>query len=341
MMTTTGRAALFHGVGQPLELAWFPVPEPVGSEVLVRVTCCTLCASDLHTHAGRREAPTPAVLGHEIVGRIEAINPGSRLTVGDRVTWSIAASCGACFFCGDGLPQKCERLRKYGHERSTPDRPFTGGLADHVLLEPGTFILRVPDEIPDVVAAPANCATATAAALLRAGGFTAGRTVAILGAGVLGVTAAALARASGAREVIVCDPNADRRARAGEFGATRTGEEADPGADLVLECAGTAESVAAALALPRVGGTVVLAGTVRPTPPVPLDPERVVRRLLTIRGVHNYAPVDLETAVAFLAGPGRAFPFAGLVGRSFSLEAIEEAFAHAHAHPGSRVAVVP
>jgi threonine dehydrogenase-like Zn-dependent dehydrogenase len=199
----------------------------------------------------------------------------------------------------------------------------------------------VPDEIPDPVAAMANCATATAAALLRAGGFLPGRRVAILGAGVLGVTAAAMARAGGAREVSVADPSAERRARAAEFGATHTDESIGPGADLVLECAGTAESVAAALALPRVGGTVILAGTVRPTPPVPLDPERVVRRLLTIRGVHNYAPADLEVAVAFLAGPGRAFPFAGLVGRTFALDEVEEAFAHAHAHPGSRVAVAP
>src|SRR5262245_4908195 len=97
-----GRAALFHGPGRSLELTRHPVPEPRGAEVLVRVTCCTLCRSDLHTHAGRRPAPTPIVLGHEIVGRIKAFGPdavrtnlrGETLAPGDRVTWTLAASCG-------------------------------------------------------------------------------------------------------------------------------------------------------------------------------------------------------------------------------------------------------
>src|SRR5262249_21377023 len=151
---------------------------------------------DLHTHAGRRPAPTPTVLGHKVVGRIEAFGReapphdfrGKALTVGDRVSWSVAAGCGRCFFCAEGLPQKCESLFKYGHERVTNERPFAGGLADFVLLAPGTATLRVPDDIADVLAAPANCATATVAAVLRCGGENlAGRTVLILGAGLLGL----------------------------------------------------------------------------------------------------------------------------------------------------------
>src|SRR5437867_2112418 len=101
-----GRVVLFHGPDRPLELARFAVPEPRGAEVLIRVSCCTLCRSDLHTHAGRRPGPTPAVLGHEIVGRIAALGPdaprtdlqGAGLAVGDRVTWTVVTSCGRCFF---------------------------------------------------------------------------------------------------------------------------------------------------------------------------------------------------------------------------------------------------
>src|SRR5262249_22987300 len=69
------RAVVFSGAGHRLQMIRFPVPEPHGTELLVRVTCCTLCRSDLHTHAGRRIEPTPTVLGHEIVGRIEAFGP--------------------------------------------------------------------------------------------------------------------------------------------------------------------------------------------------------------------------------------------------------------------------
>src|SRR5262249_10496086 len=140
------RAALFTGFGEPLELVRFPTPEPRGAEVLVRIACCTLCRSDLHTHIGRRNEPTPTVLGHEIVGRIEAFGPeavrvdaaGTPAAVGTRVTWAIAVGCGKCFFCADDLPQKCERPYKYGHVRAVRDLPLGGGLADYTVLVPGT-----------------------------------------------------------------------------------------------------------------------------------------------------------------------------------------------------------
>src|SRR5262249_2688620 len=113
------------------------------------------------------------------------------------------------------------------------------------------------------------------------------------------------------------------------------------GADVVIELAGVADCVCAGLALIRTGGTLILAGTVAPTPARALDPQDVVRRMVTIRGVHNYQPRDLESALSFLAGPGRDFPFASLVGATFPLERVEEAFAHAHANPGLRTAVAP
>jgi alcohol dehydrogenase len=356
------RAVVFTAPGKPLELVRFPVPEPRGAELLVRVSCCTLCRSDLHTHAGRRTEPTPTVLGHEIVGRIEAFGPaapqqdatGAPLSVGSRVTWAIAVGCGSCFFCAEDLPQKCEHPYKYGHHRLAPERPLGGGLADCIVLVPGTVCFRVPDCVPDQVAAPANCATATVAALLRHGGPVAGRTVLVLGAGVLGVTACAMARAAGARAVMVSDPVPVCRERALAFGATyafsgdaeelaaRVGEVTQGrGADLVLELAGRAETVQAGLALTRTGGTVVLAGTVLPVGNMGFDPENVVRRMLTIRGVHNYHPHDLATALEFLARSGGDFPWQSLVVASYPLEQAEQAFAAAHAQPGVRVAVVP
>ncbi len=354
------RAMLFHGCDRPLEVARLPIPTPRGAEVLVRVTCCTLCSSDLHTHAGRRTVATPTVLGHEIVGCIEAFAPGAArrdfrgagLAVGDRVSWSVAASCGDCFFCADGLPQKCVSLFKYGHQRVQMEQPFAGGLADYVLLVPRSALFRVPDGLSDALAAPANCATATIAAVLRTAGVVAGRSVLIFGAGMLGLTACALAQSSGATAVLVSDPDPARRARALVFGATHAFSPDElatgvaevtqgRGADVTLELAGVAGTVAAGLTLTRIGGTLVLAGTVLPTPSVPLDPEAVVRRMLTIRGVHNYVPSDLATALDFLDGAGNAYPFAELVSRTFRLDEVEQAFAHAHAHPGSRVAVVP
>jgi alcohol dehydrogenase len=359
----TGRTVVFGGAGRPLQVVRSAIDPPRGAEVLVRVACCTLCRSDLHTHAGRRAEPTPSVLGHEVVGRIEAFGPdaahvdgaGMAAKVGDRITWAVVAGCGTCFYCRVAdLPQKCVRLYKYGHRRPEDERASGGGLADFVRLVPGTFWLRVPDDLPDVVAAPANCATATAAALVRHAGQVAGNTVVVLGAGVLGVTVCAMARVAGAAAVVVSDPVPDCRARAAQFGATHafSAEPADVragvreltdgrGADVVVELAGVAATVRTAMSLVRPGGTVLLAGTVAPVGTIELDPEEAVRRMLTIRGVHNYHPRDLSAAVAFLAGPGRGFPWSNLVAAEYPLEETELAFAHAHREPGARVAVRP
>lgn len=355
-----GQSVLFAGAGRPLERVRAAAPAPRGAEVLVRVSCCTLCRSDLHTHAGRRIEPTPSVLGHEIVGRIEAFGPdathtdgaGTPARVGDRITWAIAVGCGACYFCADDLPQKCATPYKYGHRRAGDDRPSGGGLADHVVLVPGTYWLHVPAAIPDVVAAPANCATATAAAILRYAGLVAGRTVLVLGAGVLGVTVCAMARTGGATTVVAADPVAACRDRAVQFGAAHAfapdaavagvkGLTDDRGADIVVELAGSADAVRTGLEVVRTGGTLLLAGTVAPVGAVALDPEAVVRRMLTVRGVHNYHPRDLVTALAFLAGPGRDYPWESLVVARYPLEAAEEAFARAHLEAGGRVAVIP
>ncbi len=356
------RAVLFTDPKESLEVVTFATPEPADEELLVRVTCCTLCRSDLHTHSGRRTEPTPTVLGHEIVGRIAAFGKlaarvdyrGTPAEIGSRITWAVAVGCGQCFFCANDLPQKCEHPYKYGHRRTDRTSPNGGGLADHIVLHPRTAWFVLPDALSDRIAAPANCATATAAAVIRYAGPLAGRSVLVLGAGVLGVTACAMAHEAGARVVMVSDPAVGNRERAKAFAAgmafAADSEELaasvaqatqQHGADVVLELAGTAETARNALALARTGGVVVLAGTVAPTTPLTLDPENIVRRMLTIRGVHNYHPRDLEAALAFLAGPGQAYPFAELVGAEFPLEEVAAAFTHAHGHPGIRAAVIP
>jgi alcohol dehydrogenase len=356
------RAVVFHGPARPLELVRFSMPKVRNEEVLVRVNCTTLCRSDLHTHAGRRTESTPALLGHEIVGRIVEFGSsaacvdasGQAATVGDRISWTVAVGCGHCFFCTEDLPQKCERPYKYGHERVSLELPVGGGLAEYVVLVPGTCWFRVPEELSDRVAAPANCATATVAALFRHAGSVTGRSVLVLGAGVLGATACAMAHASGARLILASDPVPASRERVLIFGATHSfSSEVEElarcvaevtkgrGADVVLDLSGMAQSVQAGLRLTRTGGTLILAGTVAPTTPVAIEPEQVVRRMLTIRGVHNYHPRDLQTALAFLAGPGRSFPFESLIAAEYPLEDVEQAFAFAHSHPGVRVAVRP
>ncbi|MFG1635139.1 alcohol dehydrogenase catalytic domain-containing protein [Pseudonocardia alni] len=333
---TTARYARWDGVGAPFRLVTTALGAPGPGEVLVAVDLATVCGSDLHTTRGHRSSPVPGVLGHEQVGRVVATAPGLRhvdgapVRTGDRIVFSVAASCGECRRCRRGIPQKCADLHKYGHAPLDEARPLTGGFATHCLLAPGTATVVVPPAVPDEVAAPASCATATVAAVLDAAGSPGlGTRVLVTGAGMLGVTAAAMASRAGA-EVVVADPHADRRARARRFGAADTvGTPPERAFDVALELSGAPAAVRACLDALDVGGTAVLAGSVSPGPAVGLDPERLVRGLHTVVGVHNYAPRHLAAAVAFLVAEHTRFPFAELTGGPWSLDALDDAFAAA------------
>ena len=357
---TTSLAAIFHGSRRELELRQIEQPPPCGDEVLVSVLGCTLCGSDLHTFDGRREVAVPTILGHEIVGEICSHGDsaplrdlaGRELRIGDRVTWSVVATCGDCFYCLRGLPQKCLASVKYGHEPLRPQRELLGGLAEHCLLVPGTAIVRLPDELPLATACPASCATATISAALAAAGDARERNVCLFGAGLLGLTASAMLRVNGAANIVCVDVNEGRLARALEFGATHVAtpddlkKKAHPitgmhGFDVVLELSGSPAAVEDGWGLLRRGGILVLVGSVFPTPPVPISPEQIVRRNLTIRGVHNYVPQDLLQAVEFLTNHHHDFPFAELVEEWFPLESAAEAFQRGHDAGQIRVGVRP
>ncbi len=358
------QAAVFEGHPGQLVLKSIPLPLLRDDEILVRVSGCTLCGSDLHSIDGRRAVPVPSVLGHEIVGEIADFGrlasrmdlSGQPIQVGDRVTWAIVAHCGSCFFCQRGLPQKCLRGVKYGHEAMRPGLELRGGLAEYCLLAPGTSVIKLNRDVPLEVTCPASCATATIAAALDAiGDELQSRNVCVFGAGMLGLTACAMLRCRGASEVVCVDPVAMRRELATSFGATqaiapeqlssrdhaaeaplnRGSSTPAPiisnlvpfGFDAVIELSGSVAAIEAAIPLLRIGGTLVLVGSVFPTPAVPVLPEQIVRRQLTLKGVHNYAPRHLLQAVEFLATNHQRYPFASLVSQWLPLAAVPEHFA--------------
>ena len=357
------KAAVFRQVGAPLVLEQFPIPQLRGSEVLARVLCATICGSDLHSYFGRRHSPVPSVLGHEMVATIEAIGPagacdfrGRPLQPGDRITWSMVWSCGEWFNCVRGLRPKCQRLMKFGHEAITPQRSLIGGMAQHCHLPEGTAIFRVPGNVPDLVASPANCATATVAAVYRHVGPLADQIILIHGAGMLGLTACAMAAAGRAGRVVVLEPDAQRREMALRFGATDVIDSRLPAAEIVervrdlsagrggdvgIELAGYPESIELGIELLRMGGRFVMAGATFPSRPVQLLGEQLVRRMLQIVGVYNYAPEDLETALEFLSQTVDRYSFEELVGGRFPLHSVNEALAYAETRRPPRVAVFP
>lgn len=338
----------------------FGFPNMGTEEVLVETRMTTLCGSDLHTVRGERRTPLPTILGHETVGRVVGTGSehvqdlnGDIVEPGMRIVWTIGVSCGACRKCNTGLPQKCLWLRKYGHERVTQEWALNGGLSTHCHLLPGTGLVLVPEEVPDVAAVPASCATATAACAVRRVGNLTGTIVAVLGCGMLGLTIAAYALYAGAESVIACDPDANRRALARGVGATHAttpGELREvllelsdgEGAAAVFEMSGDSGAVEQALSLLATGGTAALVGSVSPSPGITLEPESVVRQMKTIIGTHNYAPQDLRDAVRFLKAKPYGERLAGLVQVVGGLGDTERAFTCA-AEPSARprMAIAP
>lgn len=340
--------ALWEG-GDAVRLVDVPLPDLEPGEVLVRLRLATVCGSDRHTVSGRRQSPSPSVLGHEGVGEVVALGrdgapgeDGTPLALGDRVVLGVTVACGVCDRCNADRSAKCRSVRKVGHEPFDSAWPLSGTYAHHVVLPAGATVARVPAGLPDVVAAPAGCATATVMATIEAAGPLEGRRVLVSGAGMLGITAVAAARDAGAAEVVVTDPDPGRRGLALRFGATSARGTDEPVGlvDVAIELSGASAAVERCLGALDVGGRLVLAGSVAPAPAVPLDAERVVRGWLTVTGVHNYEPRHLRAALDLLDRTRDAVPWEELVTSAVPLGEVGRLLA-GPAGTAPRAAVVP
>jgi alcohol dehydrogenase len=178
------------------------------------------------------------------------------------------------------------------------------------------------------------------------------RTICITGAGLLGLTASAMACSRGAAAVIVCDVHEERRVRARLFGATHCVtpeqlptvlEEVTGGhdADVGLEVSGAPAAFQTLWPNLRLGGSLVLVGAVFPSDPIPLAMEQIVRRNLTIRGIHNYGPRHLSQAVEFLKDAQHLYPFESIVAKWFPLQDVSAALNEAMNPKNIRVGVKP
>ena len=346
---------IFDGPGNPFRMEVRPLPRQLGyGEVLVATTLATVCSSDLHTVKGRRGAPVPCVLGHEGVGRVIAAGQGRPdVAPGARVTWSVVDSCGLCAACKrHHLPEKCQSLFKYGHAALGDGSGLNGCYASHILLRPGTHVVPVPESIPDPVVAPANCALATMVNVVSQLPDPC-ETVVIQGAGLLGLYGCALLRERGVKRVFCLDP-CERRVEAvsrfggipmkgvpGDSPAVRATilDSAPCGVDAVIEVAGDAATVPEGIQLLRPGGLYVFAGMVHPESALQITGEQVIRKCLTIRGVHNYSPRHLDEAICFLARTLPKYPYASLVSPSFALADLESAFSLAAEQKFFRVTI--
>ncbi len=309
------------------------VPSPGPGELKIRVEASGLCGTDLHIAAGEYPFATSGVtLGHEFAGTVvEAGGEVIGFGVGDRIVIDPNVPCRMCRYCHDSRPHLCENPQALGVT-------LDGGLAESAVL-PATQAYRVPDGL----SAEAAALTEPLACVLHAvdlGGLRPGERALILGAGPIGILCSMLLVAAGASEVLVSEPNPNRKERLEKIGATPIDPDAVSGdmADRVFECVGRPETMRAAVEAARPGATIMWVGVAAPDTEVPVRPYDVFKRELTIRGSYTN-PYVMDRALGLLAS-GR-LDWEKVVTHRFPLDQFDDAWAVHSEGAGLKVSVQP
>jgi propanol-preferring alcohol dehydrogenase len=243
-----------------------PLPAVGEKDILVRIMAAGICHSDVHYRAGISPVgPLPQTLGHEISGVVEEMGPQvSSVAVGDRVCLHYLVTCGDCHYCRTGNEQFCVQGQMLGKD-------CDGGYAEYISV-PARNAVRLPDEVSFGVGAVLMCSSATSFHALRKGRLEPGQTVAVFGAGGLGMSAIQLARAFGALEVYAVDINDDKLKLAEAHGAIPVNAlRNDPvaaiqrltdgkGVDVALEVIGLPQTMEQAVHSLAVMGRAVMVG---------------------------------------------------------------------------------
>ena len=261
------KAVRYHGPRQPFRLEEVNRHEPGAGEVLVRVAASGMCHTELHFKSGLLDlGVAPVTMGHEVVGRIEAVGEGvSADRVDERVIIYYYLGCLECASCRVGNEHLCPNLRaEYGFISD-------GGYAEYVTV-PARNAVPLPAVIPDVEAAPIGCGVTTAVHAAKLAEARVGEWIVIYGVGGVGFGLVQLSHAIGARTIAV-GRSAAKLDKALELGAevvVNAAEEnaaerirgitEDAGADVVFECVGTEESMQEASAALGRRGRLVFVG---------------------------------------------------------------------------------
>jgi L-iditol 2-dehydrogenase len=333
------RAAVYQGQGR-IALEEVPAPCAGAGEILLEMTACGLCGSDLM--AWYQDPRAPVVLGHEPVGRVAEAGDGCGFAAGERVFVHHHVPCFTCRLCRAGRHTLCDTFRA--------TRIDPGGLAELIRVPAPNVradVLRLPEDLPDLAATliePLGCVI-HGLLLARVGR---GSRVAVVGAGAMGLIQVQAALALGAGRVVAIEPRPGRRALAEAAGATAL-EGSEPGAvaealggdlaDAVMVCTANREAIAGALHLAGRAGVVQLFA---PTPPgelVGLDLGAVFFREVEIQSTYSAGPTDTRDALAMLAAG--AVDWRALLTHTVPLAEVGEAFRLARSGEAMKVVVVP
>ena len=323
-------AALLAGP-KSLELKEIDVPAVEPGGVLVRVSQCGVCGSDLHFYRGELPLPPGTCMGHEMSGEVAEVGPGVEdLRPGDRVCVEPLLVCGRCEYCRSGEYQLCRRRQLLG-------APLQGGFARYVQV-PSYCVYRLPDAV-DLEVGSLIEPLAVAVHGLRLAGLSVGDRVLVLGAGAIGLMSVVVAREMGAASVVACGRHGHQRETALGLGAETAVEDSeealqavagpagDSPFDLVVEAVGGhADTLSQAVSLVRSGGRVALLGLF--TRPAPLNAMSLMLKETRLVGAMTYgrAGTRSDFALALDIAARRAPDLKGLVTHRFPLERAGEAF---------------
>ena len=319
--------ANWHGAND-IRIEELPEPtDPTGEDVLLEVSWCGICGTDLHEYlAGPIFIPAgldQVVLGHEFSARVAAIGDQvDSVSVGDRVVVIPHRVCRECDFCRMRMYQHCRNLELVGLTRNGAFARFTVARQDQ--------LVRLPDGIPDEYGALVEPLAVTFHGM-RQPGVEIGHDIAIIGAGPIGLSAVATARAVGLGRIYVVEMLPQRASIAKAMGAH---EVLDPrevdalaaireltdgrGTDVIMECVGLGETMNLAIRAARDGGLVLLAGITETASDVDLD--AAVRDEKEVRGCIGYFEGEFDAVIELLAS-GRIDP-GPMISRKLTIDRI-------------------
>lgn len=283
--------ALVLTAPEKLEIVNRVVAELKKDELLVKVRAAGIGGTDMRIYKGVITAKLPLVLGQEFAGTVERVGDGAKgFSVGDRVCVEPIVRDGTCDYCKSGMYTLCAALKVFGIQ-------LDGGYSESVAV-PKYTLHKLPDRMTFEEGALVVPAAVALYALSRAPSLKA-QSVAIIGAGPIGLCAIQIAKSGGASRILVSEPIESRRNLASKLGATTVSSSDQQGLaaavnettggagfDLVVEATGSPESVDAALTSARRGGTVVFAGAFGK--PAQVSMTSIVRKNLDVRGSWLY-----------------------------------------------------
>ena len=296
------KAIRIKAVGEALALQEIDKAEPGPGEVLVEVKAAGICHSDAHYRAGvGSTGELPLTPGHEVAGVIEAVGEGVPAErVGQRVCLHYLATCGACEYCRKGIGQFCAEARMIGKD-------IDGGYAEYIVVPDENAIL-LPEAIPFTHGAVMMCSYATSLHALRKARFAEGESVAVFGAGGLGMAAVGIAIALGASRVLAVDLNPAKVRAAEALGAIGIDASATDavaaileetggrGVDIALELVGSSTTAQQAVRSLGVQGRAAMVGLTNQSTAVDMYRE-LIGREREIIGVSDHLPAEIHELI--------------------------------------------